>query len=111
MENLGQRIKQKIEECSYCENDKEYLFALGYAMQNINNHVLVNKLVKDHNIKRLLTAEDEKDLHNQFMLVYKKYFVAIPSELNSLFALVITYKLDNKEIEKDIITQGYLYTA
>lgn len=111
MENLGQIIKRKIKECDYCSNDKEYLFALGYAMQNINKHIPVNKVVKEHNIKRLLTAEDEKDLHNQFMLVYKKYFVAIPSELNSLFALVITYKLDNKEIEKDIITQGYLYTA
>lgn len=96
---------------SYCTTDKEYLFALGYAMQNINKHITVNKVIKDHNIKRLLTAKDEEELHKQFMLVYKKYFVVIPEELNPLFALVITYKLDNKEIDKDIITQGYLYTA
>lgn len=99
-------IKELIKQ-QYCKTDKEYLFALGYAMQQINNNIIINKAVKDNNIKRLLTAQNKEDLHKQFMLVYKKYFVSIPEELNSLFALVVTYKLD-ADIDTNIILQGYL---
>ncbi|WP_129600185.1 type I-B CRISPR-associated protein Cas8b/Csh1 [Anaerophilus nitritogenes] len=106
---LREKISQK--NTSFIENDREYFFAVGQLVSFFISRSKGKK--KPLSLANpFINAKRDKVIKEKLKALYKKYNYDIESysfKFKGLYAMVMSYELENK-IDEDMIIAGYLHS-
>lgn len=111
--NVKNSLRNKIYEkdTSFIENDREYFFAVGQLVSFFISRSKGKK--KPLSLANpFINAKNDKVIKEKLKALYKKYNYDIESynlKFKALYAMAISYELENK-IDEDMIIAGYLHS-
>jgi CRISPR-associated protein Csh1 len=108
--NLRNKISQK--NTSFLENDKQYFFAVGQLISYFISRSKGNKQpLSLANV--FFNAKNDKYIKYKLRTLYKTYNYDIDNHMykfKGLYAMIISYELDNNKVDEDMIIAGYLHS-
>jgi CRISPR-associated protein Csh1 len=108
--DLRNKISQK--KTSFLENDKQYFFAVGQLVSCFISRSKGKK--KPLSLANpFINAKNDKMIKDKLKALYKKYNYDIDNymyKFKGLYAMTISYELDNDNIDQDLIIVGYLHS-
>lgn len=111
--NVKNSLRNKIYEknTSFIENDREYFFAVGQLVSFFISRSKGKK--KPLSLANpFINAKNDKVIKEKLKALYKKYNYDIENynlKFKALYAMAISYELENK-IDEDMIIAGYLHS-